>query len=1012
MSTNKFSKYVVENIVTGTQIRSIVPAGALDSAGVIELIDSDYVAARTPAANGFDSSDVIGIVDSDYVQSRVTLDGVGIDSATAQSIANSEILSTVDAAYVQARETAQDFAYSSLTGAPTTLSSFTNDTNYITAADIPATVDSDYIAARTPAANGGGLDSAAVSALIDSDLAGTSSVPGQFLVGTTASRVAIGNGAAATYVGTIAIGGDAGKYVSGGSHSIAIGADALGGASGGGGQSHYNIAIGDAAMSNLSSAAYEITAIGKSAAKTDAGNYSVAIGSGAGQSNLGSNSIAVGANTSATGSNSIAVGAGGGFGGAQANANNSIVLSATGDTNTVSTQYGIDIRTSAAGSLTYDTTNDWVFGATVNATAFVGDGSGLTGLPSGGGLDSAGVQGIVDDNITGGILSVQIGDGASAISTALQQVVIGPTASSNGQFNVAIGRNAKVQSSRAAGTAVGNDARVGSSTGGNNGVAIGTNAIVEMDAGTAVGPNAYVKNGSNATAVGMQANAWATSALALGHGANATFEDAIAVGRAAVSSQADTIAMGTSSVASGSSSVAIGRESKGTGSNSIAIGFGAGNTTGGDNSVLIGTSAGQSAHQRLNVVAVGTNAQLENDANVSSSVAVGYEAGKTRQESSTVAVGASAGVTDQLNSATAVGFQAGNTSQGGSSVAIGRDAAFTGQATNSVAIGRAAGYENQGTRSIAIGRQAGAANQGANNIILNATSAALNRTDQFGIDIRTSAAGSLTYDTTNDWTFGATVNAPAFVGDGSGLTGLPSGGGLDSAATLDLIGFQNTTAGSSSIQITPDTSTKNGDNNNIIIGHGVSDLAGIGPNSVALGYDVGAQNSGISLGYKAGAGSQSTNTGGIFIGYQTNYFGNSNPANYAIAIGHEAGAVYPGVGSVALGKSAGAGSSGDYTVAIGYKANDTSSFENTIMIKADGSSSYNSTAQFGIDIRTSAAGSLTYDTTNDWTFGAGVTMTDLTASGATVIFSNLPTVDPVNAGQLWNSAGTLKVSAG
>jgi hypothetical protein len=38
-------------------------------------------------------------------------------------------------------------------------------------------------------------------------------------------------------------------------------------------------------------------------------------------------------------------------------------------------------------------------------------------------------------------------------------------------------------------------------------------------------------------------------------------------------------------------------------------------------------------------------------------------------------------------------------------------------------------------------------------------------------------------------------------------------------------------------------------------------------------------------------------------------------------------------------------------------------------------------------------------------------MTDLTASGA-VIFSNLPVIDPVNAGQLWNDGGTLKVSAG
>jgi len=158
-------------------------------------------------------------------------------------------------------------------------------------------------------------------------------------------------------------------------------------------------------------------------------------------------------------------------------------------------------------------------------------GATLIGISTGG-LDSAGVQSIVDDNILGSIgdTGVTIGPGASAASDELQQVVIGPTATSNGQFNVAIGRNAKVQSSRTSGTAVGNDARVGSSQGGNNGVAIGTGAVVERDAGTSIGPNATTKNGSNATAVGMQANAWGASALALGHGASATTSNTIAIG--------------------------------------------------------------------------------------------------------------------------------------------------------------------------------------------------------------------------------------------------------------------------------------------------------------------------------------------------------------------------------------------------------------------------------------------------------------------------------------------------
>ena len=73
---------------------------------------------------GFDSADVIGIVDSDYVQLRQV--DLQRDSSFVTDI--------VDSDYIRLRETPQDFAYSSLTGAPTALSSFTNDTNFITSA--------------------------------------------------------------------------------------------------------------------------------------------------------------------------------------------------------------------------------------------------------------------------------------------------------------------------------------------------------------------------------------------------------------------------------------------------------------------------------------------------------------------------------------------------------------------------------------------------------------------------------------------------------------------------------------------------------------------------------------------------------------------------------------------------------------------------------------------------------------------------------------------------------------
>jgi hypothetical protein len=112
--------------------------------------------------------------------------------------------------------------------------------------------------------------------------------------------------------------------------------------------------------------------------------------------------------------------------------------------------------------------------------------------------------------------------------------------------------------------------------------------------------------------------------------------------------------------------------------------------------------------------------------------------------------------------------------------------------------------------------------------------------------------------------------------------------------------------------------------------------------------------------------------------------------------------------SIGLGYKANASGSGSIAIGSGGFSGATASGSDTIAIGKDA----NATSTSGIDIRTSAAGSLTYDTTNDWTFGAGVTMIDLVASGATVVFSNLPTTDPVNAGQLWNDAGTMKISAG
>ena len=127
----------------------------LDSADVISIIDSAHVQARqTPqdfayasltgkpnildsadvlglvTANSTDSATVVGIIDSAYVQARQTPQDFSYTSLTdvPDLFDSADATALIDTAYVRAK---QDYAYSSLTGAPTNLSSFTNDTNYL-----------------------------------------------------------------------------------------------------------------------------------------------------------------------------------------------------------------------------------------------------------------------------------------------------------------------------------------------------------------------------------------------------------------------------------------------------------------------------------------------------------------------------------------------------------------------------------------------------------------------------------------------------------------------------------------------------------------------------------------------------------------------------------------------------------------------------------------------------------------------------------------------------------------
>ena len=133
---------------TASNGNSVVLTSAADSGDTIQIIT--YV---SQAIGTLDSAGVTSLIDSAYVNARVA---AGTDSSTVSNI----ILSDVDSAYVQARQTAQDFAFSSLTGTPTTISGYgitdAFDGAYSSLSGVPSTF------APT------GVDSSATISLIDS----------------------------------------------------------------------------------------------------------------------------------------------------------------------------------------------------------------------------------------------------------------------------------------------------------------------------------------------------------------------------------------------------------------------------------------------------------------------------------------------------------------------------------------------------------------------------------------------------------------------------------------------------------------------------------------------------------------------------------------------------------------------------------------------------------------------------------------------------------------------------
>lgn len=338
--------------------------------------------------------------------------------------------------------------------------------------------------------------------------------------------------------------------------------------------------------------------------------------------------------------------------------------------------------------------------------------------------------------------------------------------------------------------------------------------------------NGAVSSGVNSIALGHDSGATAEDALATGHGATASAIGSSAYGRIAQASGAYSIAVGQSSYAAGSGAISIGRDSDAYQLYSIAIGQGA-QATGSNQSIAIGKDA-TTFNGLGNGIAIGSTANVTGaygvglgfDATTSGAqgVAIGYIAHATGTDSIAIgrqltiagnqAIGIGYGASAPNISCIAIGHNASasavndsisigrvSTASGTDSVAVGAQSSATG--TGSVALGR--GAVSSGSDSVALGDNANATLN--NSIVINSSGSVTTPASTFGVDIRTSSAGSLTYDTTNKWAFGSdvTVSGSVQIGtnwkvrdNGSGVLIFSTGGvdkmKLDASGNLTVVG--------------------------------------------------------------------------------------------------------------------------------------------------------------------------------------------------------------------------------
>lgn len=471
---------------------------------------------------------------------------------------------------------------------------------------------------------------------------------------------------------------------------------------------------------------------------------------------------------------------------------------------------------------------------------------------------------------------------------------------------------------------------------------------------------------------------------------------------------------------SGISIATVGVEPTSTGTDDIAIGDGADATGGFGISIGSGSSVTKNAATAIGAFTSAQGIQ---------SVSVGYNT--------------------ECDGANSLRIGDRGSCNGASAISMGYQSSNSGP--QSVSIGYQCSVSTSANRALALGHQAAipASAAGAINITTASANTGISAANELVIE---TDDAKITYDATNGFVFTedvsgtpVTYDLSSLGGGGGGVSGIDiaplvneptaSGnlavaigqGALATSNQCIALGVNANAAGASSIAIGQNTSAPNvSSGKGVVIGDASSttggfativgaDVTTVGNFSTVVGYGAttGAQR-GTALGFSADA----TGDSSISIGAQSSADGtaaisigdSSLSSTDGVAIGRSSKA--NATGAVAIGLQAGTGVS-TRGVAIGYGAafNGT---PQTGIIHINGSAAGNITtpAETGeILIKTDSA-SASWKSSTGWELTEGASTARIDPAAGVYNFPNLPTADPVVAGQLWNDAGTLKVSAG